>query len=126
MKEIIYTDKAAKAIGPYSQGVKFGNLVFLSGQIGIEPKRNELVKGGIEAEARQIFENIINILKSLNSDLNNVLKVNIYLKDLEDFPKVNEIYQNYFKDNFPARTTIGGLSLPKNALIEIDVIAYLP
>uniref|UniRef100_A0A7V3ZUG4 RidA family protein n=1 Tax=candidate division WOR-3 bacterium TaxID=2052148 RepID=A0A7V3ZUG4_UNCW3 len=126
MKEKIYTDKAPKPIGPYSQAIKFGNLIFLSGQIGIDPKTNELVKGGIEKETKQIFENIINILKTLNANLDNILKVNIYLKNLEDFPKVNEIYQNYFKENFPARTTVGGVSLPKNALIEVDVIAYLP
>ncbi len=126
MKEIIYTDKAPKPIGPYSQAVKIGNLIFLSGQIGIDPQTNELVKGGIEKETRQIFQNIINILKSQNVDLSNVLKINIYLKNLEDFKRVNEIYQEYFKDNFPARTTVGGISLPKNALIEIDVIAYLP
>ncbi|MEO0130605.1 MAG: RidA family protein [candidate division WOR-3 bacterium] len=126
MKEIIYTDKAPKPIGPYSQAVKIGNLIFLSGQIGIDPKTNELVSGGIENETRQILENIINILKSQNTDLSNILKVNIYLKNLEDFKKVNDIYQEYFKDNFPARTTIGGVLLPKNALIEIDVIAYLP
>jgi len=126
MKEKIYTDKAPQPIGPYSQAIKFGNLIFLSGQIGIDPKTNELVKGGIEKETEQIFENIINILKTLNANLDNILKVNIYLKNLEDFPKVNEIYQNYFKENFPARTTVGGVSLPKNALIEVDVIAYLP
>lgn len=126
MKEIIYTDKAPKPIGPYSQAIKIGNLLFLSGQIGIDPKTNELVSGGIEKETRQIFENITNLLKSINADFSNILKVNIYLKNLDDFKKVNEIYQEYFKDNFPARTTIGGLSLPKNALIEIDVIAYLP
>jgi|UniRef100_A0A7V5XZ50 2-iminobutanoate/2-iminopropanoate deaminase len=126
MKEKIYTDKAPRPIGPYSQAIKFGKLIFLSGQIGIDPNTNELVKGGIEAETKQIFENIINILKTQNANLDNVLKVNIYLKNLADFPKVNEIYQNYFKENFPARTTIGGVSLPKDALIEIDVIAYLP
>ncbi|MEO0086811.1 MAG: RidA family protein [candidate division WOR-3 bacterium] len=126
MKEIIYTDKAPKPIGPYSQAVKLGNLLFLSGQIGIDPKTNELVKGGIEEETKQILENITNILKSQNADLTNILKVNIYLKNLEDFKKVNEIYQEYFKDHFPARTTIGGVLLPKNALIEIDVIAYIP
>jgi 2-iminobutanoate/2-iminopropanoate deaminase len=126
MKEKIYTDKAPRPIGPYSQAIKFDKLIFLSGQIGIDPNTNELVKGGIEAETKQIFENIINILKTQNANLDNVLKVNIYLKNLADFPKVNEIYQNYFKENFPARTTIGGVSLPKDALIEIDVIAYLP
>lgn len=126
MKEIIYTDKAPKPIGPYSQAVKIGNFIFLSGQIGINPETNELVNGGIEKETKQIFQNIINILKSQGADLSNILKVTIYLKNLEDFKKVNEIYQEYFKDNFPARTTIGGISLPKNALIEIDAIAYLP
>jgi 2-iminobutanoate/2-iminopropanoate deaminase len=126
MKEKIYTDKAPRPIGSYSQAIKFDKLIFLSGQIGIDPNTNELVKGGIEAETKQIFENIINILKTQNANLDNVLKVNIYLKNLADFPKVNEIYQNYFKENFPARTTIGGVSLPKDALIEIDVIAYLP
>ncbi|MCS7249308.1 MAG: Rid family detoxifying hydrolase [candidate division WOR-3 bacterium] len=126
MKEIIYTNEAPEPIGPYSQAVKIGNLLFLSGQIGINPKTNELVSGGIEQETRQIFENIIKILNSVKADLSNVLKVNIYLKNLEDFKKVNEIYQEYFKKSFPARTTIGGVLLPKNALIEIDVIAYLP
>lgn len=125
MKEIIYTDKAPKPIGPYSQAIKIGNFIFLSGQIGIDPKTNELVSGGIEKETRQIFENVINILKSVNAGLSDIIKVNIYLKNLDDFKKVNEIYQEYFKENFPARTTIGGVTLPKNALIEIDVIAYL-
>jgi len=122
--EKIETEKAPKAIGPYSQAVKVNNLVFTAGQIALNPKTNLMVEGDIAAHAAQIFKNINNILEAAGTSLDNAIKVNIYLKDINDFQKMNEIYEKYIK-NRPARATIQAAALPKNALIEIDVIAEL-
>lgn len=122
--ETIETEKAPKAIGPYSQAVKVNNLVFTAGQIAINPKTNQMVEGDITAHTAQIFKNINNILEAAGTSLDNTIKVNVYLKDINDFQKMNEIYEKYIK-NKPARATIQAAALPKNALIEIDVIAEI-
>jgi len=124
MKKVVWTKDAPAPIGPYSQGIKIGNFLFTAGQIALDPKTNELVKGDIQEETRQVIENIKAILASEGFSLKDVIKVNIYLVNLTDFPKVNEVYAEYFKEDFPVRTTIGVASLPKGARIEIDAIAY--
>lgn len=123
-KKIIFTKNAPTPIGPYSQGIKVGNFLFTAGQIGIDPKTNELVKGDIKEETRQVLENLKAILAQEGFSLKDVIKVNIYLADLTFFPQVNEVYGEYFKEDFPVRTTIGVASLPKGAGIEIDLLAY--
>ena len=123
MKKAVKGSKIPKSVGPYSQAVTFGNLVFVSGQIGLDPKSGQL-KPDIQAQTDQIFSNIKEILISADTDINNVLKVNVYLKDISDFASMNKVYEKHFKVPFPARTTVGVAGLPKNALIEIECIAY--
>jgi 2-iminobutanoate/2-iminopropanoate deaminase len=122
MKQAITTSNAPEAVGPYSQAIKSGNLVFLSGQIGLTPA-GEMVLGGIEAEARQIMENLKTVLAAAGLDFSAVLKTTIYLADLNDFVKVNEIYSSYFSKPFPARATVGVAALPRGAKIEIEAVA---
>lgn len=115
--------KAQKAIGPYSQGIQFGNLIFVSGQIGINPRTNELPEG-IEAQTKQALENLKKILEAAGSSLEKVLKTTVYLTNMEDFPLMNEVYATYFSPPYPARATVGVAKLPKGALIEIECLAY--
>ena len=122
-KITITTDKAPKAIGPYAQAIKFGNLVFTSGQIAIDPKTDGVVDGGIEMQARQVFDNIKEVLEAARSSLKDVLKVTVYLKDLSHFANMNEIFSLYFGANKPARSCVEVSRLPKDVLIEVDVIA---
>ncbi len=124
MKKIIYTEKAPKPIGPYSQAVQIGNLIYLSGQIGISPQTGNLVEGGIIAETKQIFANIKAVLESTNCTLDDIVNVNIYMTDLSKFAEMNEIYNQYFKENYPARATVQVSALPKGACIEISVVAF--
>ena len=122
MKKIIQTDKAPAAIGPYSQAVQANDLVFISGQIPL--KRNgELLKDTIEEQTKLILENIGQILNAVNLDYQNIVKTTIFLKDLTNFEKVNQVYGSFFKENPPARSTIEVKNLPKNAEIEIEVVA---
>lgn len=123
--KIINTDNAPKAIGPYSQAVMYGNLLFISGQIAIDPFNQEFINGTIEEQTERIMENIKAILGAAGMHFDNVLKTAIYLKNMDDFQKVNEIYGRYFDNHKPARVTVGVSDLPKGALIEIDVIAGL-
>ena len=120
--EQVKTNKAPEALGPYSQAVKYNGLVYLSGQLGILPEVGSIVATNIKDEATQVFENLKNILKASNSSLDNSLKVTVYLKDINDFSIVNEVYAKYFK-NKPARSLVEVSRLPKNANIEVDLIA---
>lgn len=122
MKKQITTNNAPEAIGPYSQGILASNLLFSSGQIGINPETGELVEG-IKEQTLQVFKNIKCILEEANLSFENVIKTVVYIKNINDFSLVNEIYSNYFSKPYPARTTIEVSNLPKNALIEIEVIA---
>jgi 2-iminobutanoate/2-iminopropanoate deaminase len=124
MKKAIVTDKAPKAIGPYSQGISFGDLVFVSGQIPIDPSTGELVGGTIENQAHRVFKNLEGIICAAGSDLNKTIKVTIFLKNIEDFAKINAVYTEYFKETFPARAVVEISRLPKDAIIEADAIAY--
>ncbi len=124
-KKIVQTEKAPKAIGPYSQAIRTENLVFAAGQAGLDPATGELVKGGIEVETRQVLTNLKNVLEAADSGLNYVLKTTVFLKDMNDFAKMNAIYAEFFPENPPARSTVGVAALPKGALVEIELIALL-
>ncbi len=125
MKEVISTNNAPGAIGPYSQGIKFGNLLFVSGQTPIDPKTSKIVEGDVEAQASQCLQNIKGILEEAGSCLDNVLKSTVFIKDMNSFKKVNEIYAQYFTKNQPARSTVEVARLPMDVLVEIEVIAYI-
>ena len=123
MKQIIATDKAPAAIGPYSQAVKTGNLIFTSGMIPIDPVTNTLVEGGIEVQATRAIENLKALLEASGSGLDKVVKTVVFIKDMNDFAKVNEIYATFFTDAYPARSCVEVARLPKDVLIEIEAIA---
>ncbi len=124
MKRIVETSEAPAAIGPYSQGVTFeGKLLFTAGQIGLNPSTGEMVEGGIAEQTAQALNNLREIVVAGRSSIDQVLKVNIYLTDIENFGVVNKIYQKYFDAAQPARAVVQVAALPKNALIEIDCIA---
>jgi len=125
-KEIIKTDKAPVPIAPYSQGIKANGFLFVSGQIGLNPITRKLVEGGMQAEAVQIMENIRAILTAGGAGMEDVVSTTIYLKNIDDFQKMNEIYGRYFTGNFPTRSTVGVSSLAGGANIEITVTALLP
>lgn len=119
----ITTGDAPRPIGPYSQAIESGNLVFVSGQIPLDPKTGELVEGGIKEQARRVIENIRAILRAAGLDLNNVVYSVVFLRDLGTFNDFNEVYSTYFNESKPARTTVEVSNLPRGALIEMTVIA---
>ena len=119
MKKIIKTDKAPEAIGTYSQAVKKGNIIFLSGQIPLNPESMELVEG-IENQIYQVFKNISAVIAAADASLDDLVKLNIYLTDLSNFALVNSIMKEYFSEPYPARAAIGVASLPKDSLVEVD------
>ncbi|EZQ04731.1 MULTISPECIES: Rid family detoxifying hydrolase [Acidianus] len=121
-KEVIFSEKAPRPIGPYSQAIKVNNLVFVSGQIPSDPQGN-IVGTNIEEQTKAVMQNLIAILEKSGSSISNVVMSFVYLKDLNDFNKFNEIYSTYFKDKPPARVTVEVSKLPKSVLIEIAVIA---
>ena len=123
VKKVISTQKAPAAIGPYSQAIGFGNLLFISGQIPVNPETGETIKGDIEDQTVQIMTNLKAILESAEMGLQDVVKTTIFLRKLEDFDRVNNVYKSYFESNPPARTTVGVSRLPKDVDIEIDAIA---
>jgi len=123
MKSIIYTENAPEPIGPYSQAVLAGNMLFISGQIPIDPVSNQLITGSIADEARQVMKNLEALLKSSGFLFEDVVKTTIFLSNMNHFAEVNEIYGSYFSANFPARETVAVLGLPKNVNVEISLIA---
>lgn len=123
MKEIVRTDKAPEALGPYSQGVKAGGLIYVSGQIPLNPATGEVVADDIQAATRQVLDNVTAVLKASGSNLDRVIKVTIFLKDMADFQKVNEVYGGYFQSDPPARACVQVAALPKDALLEMEAIA---
>ena len=122
-KEIVSTDKAPGAIGPYSQAIKAGTLLFLSGQIPLDPATGQIVPGGIEPQTRQVFANIAAILEEAGLSFAHVVSATVYVADMNDFGKVNEIYATHFPAPAPARATVQVARLPKDALVEIQVVA---
>ena len=124
-REIIQTDRAPQAIGTYSQAVRTGDTVSLSGQIPLVPSTMELVDGDMEAQIRQVFDNLTAVAQAAGGDLAAVAKLNIYLTDLAHFPLVNQIMAEYFQEPFPARAAIGVAALPKGAGVEMDAVLVL-
>ncbi len=122
-KEIIKTENAPAPIGPYSQAVAYGNLMFVSGQIAINPENGQLVTGSIKEETHQVMKNIQNILKAAGLGMEHILKTSIFLKNMDDFAAVNEVYGSYFSGEFPARETVQVSRLPKDVNVEISVTA---
>jgi 2-iminobutanoate/2-iminopropanoate deaminase len=124
-KKIIETNEAPKPIGPYSQAIQYGDFLFTSGQIAINPKTGELLNGNIKEQTKLVLENLKSVLSEAGSSLDKVVKTTIFLKDMNDFTNVNEVYAIYFNDSKPARSTVEVSSLPKNVLVEIDCIATI-
>ena len=124
-RETIHTDRAPKAIGPYSQAVRAGNLVFLSGQIPLDPATMELVSGDFESEVRRAFENLKAVVEASGGTFDQVVKLTLFLTDLAHFPKVNEVMTAFFKQPFPARSTVGVSQLPKGARFEVECVLHL-
>ncbi len=122
-KNIIHTPKAPLPIGPYSQAVHTGNMLFVSGQIAIDPTTNELISGDVKAEAEQVMKNLEQLLAAAGYGFEHVVKTSIFLRDMADFAIINEVYGSYFSGNFPARETVAVLGLPKNVNVEISIIA---
>jgi len=123
MKQIILTPNSAQPIGPYSQAVMAGNTLYVSGQIAINPQSGFLILENIEAETKQVMQNLKEILQAANMDCENIVKTTIFLNNMDDFAKVNEVYDTYFIDNYPARETVAVKTLPKNVNVEISAIA---
>jgi 2-iminobutanoate/2-iminopropanoate deaminase len=125
-KKVIQTDKAPKAIGPYSQAIQAGNLLFLSGQIPLDPVSGELVKGDIRQGTKRVLENMKGVLESQGLGMEDVVKVTIFLKDMGNFNQVNELYATYFPSSPPARSTVEVARLPRDVDIEIEAVALTP
>ena len=123
MKEIIQTEHAPQAIGPYSQAVRANGLIFASGQIPINPQTGEFVAGGIEQQTEQVLKNLEAVLKAAGSSLVNVVKTTVYLVDMQEFGAMNEVYGRFFKQQPPARATVEAARLPRDARVEIEAIA---
>ena len=124
-KEIVKTDKAPQAIGTYSQAVKVDNTVYLSGQIPLIPETMELIEGGISDEIHQVFQNLRTVCQAAGGDLKDIVKLNVFLTDLTNFPTVNEIMAEYFSEPYPARAAIGVAALPKGVGVEMDAVMVL-
>lgn len=125
MKEIISTENAPSAIGPYSQAVKAGNMVFLSGQIPIDPETGIFVSQDISEQTEQVLKNLSAVLEAAGSNLNNVVKTTVFLADMNDFGAMNEVYGKFFAENKPARATVEAARLPRDARVEIECIAFV-
>ena len=122
-REVIATERAPQAIGPYSQAVRYGGLVFPAGQIALDPATGQIVEGGLEAQTRQVMENLKAILEAAGSSLDNVLKTTVFMVNLDDFGKMNAIYGEYFTQAPPARSTVQVAALPRGALVEVECVA---
>jgi len=125
VKETISTENAPGAIGPYSQAVRTGNLVFCSGQIPIDPATGEFISNDVAEQTRQVLKNLSAVLEAAGTDLNNVVKTTVFLADMNDFTAMNEIYAEFFSDNKPARATVQAARLPRDARVEIECIAVI-
>jgi 2-iminobutanoate/2-iminopropanoate deaminase len=123
MKQAVSSPDAPKAIGPYSQAVRAGQLLFLSGQVPLDPATGEIVSGDIAAQTRRVFENLAAVLKAGGRSLSDVVRTTVFLADMSDFAEVNKVYGSYFSEPYPARATVQVARLPKDARVEIDLIA---
>lgn len=124
-KKVVQTEKAPKAIGPYSQAIRVEKMVYTAGQIALDPATMELVAGGVEEQTRQVLENLRNVLDAAGSSMDKVVKTTVFLADMADFPKMNAIYAEFFGENPPARSTIAVAGLPKGGLVEIEAVALV-
>jgi 2-iminobutanoate/2-iminopropanoate deaminase len=122
-KQIIKTDQAPAAIGPYEQAIRLGNMLYSSGQIALDPKTGDFLSGEIEAETEQTLNNVQAILKAAGMDMANVIKTNVYLADMNHFARMNAVYEKYFGESKPARACVQVAALPKDAKVEIDIVA---
>jgi 2-iminobutanoate/2-iminopropanoate deaminase len=125
-KTVVVAAKAPKALGPYSAAIKIDHFIYCSGQTGLDPVTNVLAEGGIEKQTHQVLTNLKNVLEAAGTDMAHVVKTTVFLKDMADFQTMNAIYGQYFTEDFPARSTIQVAALPKNGLVEIEVVAYDP
>ncbi|MCR4407270.1 MAG: RidA family protein [Anaerolineae bacterium] len=125
-REIISTSKAPAAVGPYSQAVRVGNLVFTSGQIAIDPEQGRLIEGDVTAQTRQVLKNLTAVLEAAGSSLAQVVKTTVFLQDIHDFAAMNAVYAEFFPESPPARSTVQVAALPLGALVEIEAVAFLP
>lgn len=123
MKKVLFSEKAPKPIGPYSQAVGFENFIYTCGQVALD-KEGKFVSDDVKEQTKQVLENLKNILEDNNSSLDNVIKVMVFLKDMKDFTQMNEVYGEYFTSSFPARSTVAVSALPLDAKVEIEVISY--
>ncbi|HOO11760.1 MAG TPA: RidA family protein [Bacillota bacterium] len=124
-KEIVSTKNAPGAVGPYSQAVKYGSMVYTAGQIALDPGTGQIVEGGIKEQTHQVFANLKAVLEAAGTSLENVIKTTVFIVDMDKFGEVNEVYANYFTGDFPARSCVEVSRLPKGALVEIEVVAAL-
>ena len=124
-REIIHTDRAPKAIGPYSQAIRTNGFLYVSGQVALDPKTGEMKGTDVREQTERVFENIKGILEAAGSNLHHVVKTTVFLKDMNDFTAMNEVYAKYFTAAPPARTTVQVARLPKDALVEMDVVAVI-
>ncbi len=125
-RNVIHTDKAPKAIGPYSQAIRTDSMIYTAGQLGLDPATGEFVPGSVEEQTRQSLTNLKNIVEVAGSSMEHVVKTTVFLKDMNDFPKMNAVYAEFFGDNPPARSTVAVAGLPKGGLVEIEVVALIP
>lgn len=125
MKEIVSTSNAPAAIGPYSQAVIINNMVYTSGVIPINPEDGTIVEGDIKKQAERVLKSLSALLKDSGSDLTKVVKTTVFIKNMEDFPLINEVYASFFTENYPARSCVEVARLPKDVLIEVEAVAYL-
>jgi 2-iminobutanoate/2-iminopropanoate deaminase len=125
-KNVVHTDKAPKAIGPYSQAIRIDSMIYTAGQLGIDPAMGELVPGFVEEQTRQALTNLKNVIEEAGSTMAHVVKTTVFLKEMIDFPKMNAVYAEFFSENPPARSTVAVAGLPKGGLVEIEVVALIP
>jgi len=125
MKKIVSTDRAPKAIGPYSQAVVSNGFAFLSGQIPLDPASGQIIEGGVAAQTERVLENLKSVLEACGATLESVVKTTVFLKDMGEFAQMNEVYGRYFASNPPARATVEAARLPRDARVEIDCIALV-
>ena len=126
IKKVIHTEKAPKAIGPYSQAIRTDSMIYTAGQVGLIPETGELVAATVEEQTRQAITNLQNVIGAAGSTLAHVVKTTVYLKDMNDFSKMNAVYAEFFGENPPARSTVAVAGLPKGAIVEIEAVALMP
>lgn len=124
MQKVISTDKAPAAIGPYSQAIEVNGMVYTSGVIPVDPSTGAILEGGVEVQANQAFKNLCNLVEASGSKVENIVKTTVFIKEMNDFGKINEIYKQYFKEPFPARSCVEVARLPKDVLLEVEAICF--